>query len=201
MKDAIVATTFLNAVYPGGLEKFLEDRGGVLYLPEPANLLVFIVNEGMDKAFIERLAKTFPQASVETGLNFEDTYAEINEIIEALFTGFDKPMAYQNSPIALVFSLPSVSKKDPALKQLSKEISTLPGLRRAFIITNDGYRRIDGSSVAGGEKQAVTVSSKAQVQAVSESKPKRESVIDDIDVALLQKSLDSMSVDDFIASM
>ena len=195
MKKAVTITTYIDLKYPGGMNKFLEDRGGICYLPEPTDLIYFIhpnLPEDIKKGLVGMFGNgiIFGTTWNFEGANQED-YSSIQDGIDAALNQADMgQVATLANPCVVAITCPSIRKDDPRIAKLIEKISTMPLMQRGCIICKNGYIPFEGT-VPEFPKALTTVSI-----------PKRETVINDDDILNLRIALESAhSLEEFLSKV
>jgi hypothetical protein len=199
IKDAEMAMNIIQVMYPGGLKRFCETGGGIMYVPQPVDI-VLVKHDNLGEEILSKFSE-LPSVEVLNSnvKNFEfdeEVIEEARETVglwmaENLSDALKNISGYQITPIANTFVLVGLKMDSPQAEKFESFLKSVPGHALSFIFYSDGNKRVES---------CVGISTPVHESIVLESaKPKRTVAIGGDDILNLQIALNTAeSVEDFL---
>jgi len=200
IKEAELAASIIQVMHPGGMQAFLEAHGGLMYIPQPIDMLL-IKSGPLGEGAKQRIKEAIPEGvEFVDKENFSFMEEDMKEIHSSIVQWIDQNLSPADTnvamlvvtPLACIISLETLRKGSKLAIKFEGFLQSLPGHGRSFVIYDEGsYSRVNGE--VGMFEPALKVEA---------SKPKRETIIDDDDLLNLKIALgNAQTVDEFINSI
>ena len=154
-KVSVMILTILQALYEGGLTKFIEDEGDVTYVISPEGekdeIYIYLPHD-----FNNVMIETFEKVTESEGVNiihvytrnFPDKPEGLPQKFEELL---DVSIAHKQGvkfslnvfSTIITINAPTIDKDSAAAKDLVERITTMDGVLRAIFLFKDGCTRFE----------------------------------------------------------